>query len=63
MISISYGFCGVSSSFMKNTLDPIFLQAAAQGQSVFVSSGDQGAAGIGLNASGTACVVNSTPIG
>ncbi len=60
VVSISYGFCGVSSSFMKNTLDPMFLQAAAQGQSVFVSSGDQGAAGIGLNASGTACVVNTT---
>jgi subtilase family serine protease len=60
VISISYGFCGVSSSFMTETMDPIFQQAAAQGQSVFVSAGDQGAAGIGLNSSGTACVVNST---
>ena len=42
VISIGHGFCGASSSFMKNTLDLIFLQAAAQGQSVFVSSGDQG---------------------
>jgi subtilase family serine protease len=60
VISISYGFCGVSSSFMTETMDPIFQQAAVQGQSVFVSAGDQGAAGIGLNSSGTECVVNST---
>jgi subtilase family serine protease len=60
VISISYGFCGVSASFMTGTMDPVFAQAAAQGQSVFVSSGDQGAAGIGLNSSGTACVINST---
>jgi subtilase family serine protease len=59
-ISISYGFCGVSSSFMTGTLDPIFQQAAAQGQSVFVSAGDQGAAGLGLNANGTECIVNAT---
>ncbi len=59
-ISISYGFCGTSSSFMTNTLDPIFQQAAAQGQSVFVSAGDQGAAGITLNANGTACEVGTS---
>jgi subtilase family serine protease len=33
-------------------LDSLFSQAAAQGQSVFVSSGDQGAAGLMLNPSG-----------
>ena len=45
---------------MTGTLDPIFQQAAAQGQSVFVSAGDQGAAGLGLNANGTECIVNAT---
>jgi len=60
VISISYGLCGVSASYMTSVVDPIFSQAAAQGQSVFVSSGDQGAAGIGLNANGAACVVNNT---
>ncbi len=59
-ISISYGLCGVSASYMTNVLDLILSQAAAQGQSVFVSSGDQGAAGIALNSSGTACVINNT---
>jgi subtilase family serine protease len=58
VISISYGFCGGSQSFYTETLDPIFAQAAAQGQSVFVSSGDQGAAGIVLN--GNRCVVGSS---
>src|SRR5579872_864300 len=59
-ISISYGFCGVSSAFMTQTMDPIFQRAAAQGQSVFVSAGDQGAAGLTLNPSGNACVTGTT---
>jgi len=59
-ISVSYGFCGGSSSFYTGLLDPIFAQAAAQGQSVFISSGDQGAAGIVVNAAGTRCVVGTS---
>ena len=54
-ISISYSFCGPSASLIEGTLDPLFEQAASQGQSVFVSSGDDGAAG--LNSS---CGVNNT---
>jgi subtilase family serine protease len=60
-ISISYGFCGASSSFYSGTLDPLFIQAAAQGQSVFVSSGDDGAAGIVLSSSGGSCVRGTSP--
>ena len=60
VISISYGLCGPSASFLKNTLDPIFKQAATQGQTVFVSSGDQGAAGLALNTSNNSCVLSST---
>src|ERR1700683_692738 len=41
-ISISYGFCGPSPAFINGIIDPLFQQAAAQGQSVFVSSDDQG---------------------
>jgi len=58
-ISISYGYCGTTNSFFTGTLDPLFAQAAAQGQSVFVSSGDQGAAGIVL--SGNTCVAGTSP--
>src|SRR5205807_6033463 len=46
VISISFGFCTSNASFYTGTLDPLFSQAASQGQSIFVSSGDQGAAGI-----------------
>ena len=60
VISISYGLCGVSSGYMSGVVDLIFSQAAAQGQSVFVSAGDQGAAGITLNSGGNACVISST---
>jgi len=60
-ISVSYGFCGASNSFYNSTLDSIFVQAAAQGQSIFISSGDQGAAGLVLNGAGTACIVGTTP--
>ena len=54
-ISISFAFCGPSSSLINNTMDPLFKQAATQGQTVFVSSGDDGAAG--LNSS---CAANTT---
>jgi subtilase family serine protease len=45
-LSISFGYCINDSTFFTGTFGPIFTQAAVQGQSVFVSSGDQGAAGI-----------------
>jgi len=54
-INISFGFCGAGSGFYSY-MDTIFAQAAAQGQSVFVSSGDQGAAGLVINSAGNACV-------
>jgi subtilase family serine protease len=41
-------------------LDPLFKQAAAQGQSVFVSSGDQGAANLVFDQSSKMCVPAST---
>jgi hypothetical protein len=43
-ISISYSYCGASNAEFTEVLDPIFQKAAAQGQAVFVSSGDNGAA-------------------
>lgn len=46
VISISYGYCVSDSTYYTETLDPIFEQASSQGQSVFVASGDEGAAGI-----------------
>ena len=58
-ISISYAFCAPTASLVNNTLDPLFKQAAAQGQSVFVSSGDNGAAGLGSScAAGSSKSVN-----
>ncbi len=57
-ISISYAFCSPTASLIQNTLDPLFKQAAAQGQSVFVSSGDYGAAGQVI--SGNSCVAGGS---
>ena len=54
-ISISFGFCGGSKGFYK-TQDGFFAQAAAQGQSVFVATGDAGAAGLKFNSKKRACV-------
>jgi len=45
VINISFEFCGASDSFYTSTLDTQFKKAAGQGQSVFVSTGDHGAAG------------------
>ena len=60
VISVSFGLCGESSSFFINTVSPNYQKAAAQGQSVFVSSGDQGAAGIVFDATLKKCVPAST---
>ena len=54
-ISISYAFCGGANSFYTVTLDSDFLEAASQGQSVFVSAGDEGSAGLASN-----CTVGTT---
>lgn len=58
-LSISFGYCGEPASFFTGTLAPIFAEATVQGQSVFVSSGDQGAAGIVSN--GSTCVAGASP--
>ena len=55
-ISLSYEFCGLTSSFMMQTMDPLFMRAAAQGQSILVSSGDQGSAGLTLASGGNTCM-------
>ena len=58
-ISISFIFCGSSSSFYTG-LDTLFAQAASQGQSVFISSGDWGAAGLAYDSTNNTCVTGTT---
>ncbi len=57
-ISVSFSFCGGSKSFYK-TQNGFFAQAASQGQSVFVATGDDGAAGLKLNSKGK-CVTGTS---
>ena len=45
VISISFGECSRPASFYTSTIGNLISQAQSQGQTVFVSSGDQGAAG------------------
>ena len=56
-ISVSFIFCGEESSFYT-ALDMLFQTAASQGQSVFIATGDWGAAG--LRYAGGTCVVGTT---
>jgi len=49
VISVSFGLCGLAKSFYTNAVSPIYAQAALQGQSIFISTGDQGAAGLTFN--------------
>jgi len=53
-ISISFIYCGESVSFFTG-LDTLFAQAATQGQSVFIASGDWGAAGLQYDSSNGTC--------
>ena len=56
-ISISFSFCGGSKGFYK-TQNGFFAQAASQGQSVFIATGDDGAAGLKL--SSKSCVTGTS---
>jgi len=56
-ISISFSFCGGSKGFYR-TQNGFFAQAASQGQSVFIATGDDGAAGLKLNHKG--CVTGTS---
>ncbi len=56
VISVSFDLCGASPSFYTGTVSPIYAQAASQGQSIFVSSGDEGAAGLVFNSIQNQCV-------
>ena len=57
-ISISFIYCGESVSFFTG-LDTLFAQAATQGQSVFIASGDWGAAGLQYDSSNGTCVTGT----
>ncbi len=55
-ISISFAACGAPASFYTGIQEPIYKQAASQGQSIFVSAGDDGAAGLVVDRLGQVCV-------
>lgn len=59
-ISISFSFCGEPSTFYTGEIDSIAAHAASQGQAVFASSGDFGAAGYVINKQGNACVAGTS---
>ena len=60
VISISFAICGATQIFLLNTLDPLFAQAAAQGQTVVVAAGNQGAAGLVFDSFHNACATGSS---
>lgn len=55
-ISISFSFCGGAKKFYSHELNGFLAQAAAQGQSVFVATGDDGAAGYSFDKKSDMCV-------
>ena len=59
-ISVSFATCGPPASFYRGVVDSTFAQAASQGQSVFLSSGDEGAAGYVFEPATRSCVVGSS---
>jgi hypothetical protein len=59
VIGVSFIYCSSSSPFFTG-LDTLFAQAASQGQSVFISSGDTGAAGLAYDATSNSCVAGTT---
>ena len=60
VISVSFELCGAPDSFYTGTLSPSYLKAAGLGQTIFVESGDEGAADIVYDASAMTCVPATT---
>ena len=62
VISVSFGLCGGNASFYTGVVSPIYAQAVAttNRQSIFISSGDFGAAGIVFDTTQNACVPGSS---
>ncbi len=58
-INISFIFCGSEPSFYTGA-DSLFAEAATQGQSVFIASGDWGAAGLQYSAASNTCVTGTS---
>ncbi len=59
-VSVSFGLCGAPAAFYQS-MASTFAQAASQGQSVFISSGDYGAAGDVFDVANGSCVPGNTP--
>ena len=59
-ISISFGFCTTDMKSFALSISPIFSQAVLQGQTVFVASGDWGAAGIVFDPTSGSCVAGTS---
>jgi subtilase family serine protease len=57
VINISFAECGGAPSDYTETIGNLVNQAQSQGQSVFVSSGDYGAAGLAPAPDGNSCAV------
>jgi subtilase family serine protease len=56
-INISFAICDPVNSDFTNVIDPLAMQAAAQGQTITVATGDWGAAAIVENSSMTGCAI------
>jgi subtilase family serine protease len=53
IVSLSYGECELDASSDATTLEPEFMKANAQGQTILASSGDEGATGCDFGTSAT----------
>ena len=60
VIAMSFDFCGSNMSNVAAFFAPTLAQAAAQGQSVLIATGDQGAAGIVYSSVQQACVTGTS---
>ena len=60
VISVSFSECGGSQAFYTSTIAGIITQATTQGQTILVSSGDQGAAGVVFNSGTGRCAFGTS---
>ncbi len=61
IVSVSFGLCELMDASVLSTFEPMYLQAVAQGQTILIATGDNGADECGNGAGASVNVLGSDP--
>ena len=61
IVSVSFGLCELTDASVLQTFEPMYLQAVAQGQTILIATGDNGADECGNGVAASVNVLGSDP--